>query len=319
MPRNYQLLFEHAGVGIIELMFDGTILVSNPSAALLFGYSTEQLTSMNVLDITHPDDIHKTTQALEQVINGEVAVAVVEKRYFRADGSIVWSRSRVSLLRDDCGQAHSCVAVIADITELKEIQFSLRQANDHLHETLAASLLSLGLVLEARDLETSGHTQRVVALSAQLAQAFGLPVGEVEELKQGAYLHDIGKLTIPDAVLTKPASLDDDEWILMKKHAPAGHALASMMPTLSRQALLVIRHHHERWDGSGYPDGLAGEEIPLLARIFTVCDVYDALRSERPYKRAWTHEQAVAELLAEREKKFDPKVVATFIELTQRV
>ncbi|WP_019012213.1 HD domain-containing phosphohydrolase [Deinococcus aquatilis] len=315
MPQNYQLLFEQAGVGLLEFTFDGTIVLSNPCAAAFFGYPSDQLLGMNIRDLTHPEDLLKTQQALGQVLRVEVEVAVVEKRYLRVDGSIVWSRSRVSLLRDVSGEAHSCVAVIADITELKETQFDLRQANDHLRETLAGSLLSLGLALEARDLETSGHTQRVVALSVRLAQALRLQPEEIDELKQGAYLHDIGKLTIPDAILTKPGPLDAEEWSLMKMHTTAGHEIASQMPTLAQSALLVIRHHHERWDGTGYPDRLVGEDISRLARIFAVCDVYDALTSERPYKRAWTHEQAVAELLSQAARHFDPKVVATFVEL----
>lgn len=315
MLENYQLLFEQAGVGLLELTFDGVILLSNPCAAAFFGYSPGQLTGMNVLNLTHPEDILKTQQALGQVIHGEVEVAVVEKRYLRVDGSIVWSRSRVSLLRDISGEARSCVAVIADITELEETQFHLRQANDQLRETLAGSLLSLGLALEARDLETSGHTQRVVALSVRLAQAMGLAPEEIDDLKQGAYLHDIRKLTIPDAILTKPGPLDAGEWSLMKTHTTAGYSIASQMPTLARSALLVIRHHHERWDGTGYPDRLAGQDISRLARIFAVCDVYDALTSERPYKRAWTHEQAVAELTGQAAKHFDPQMVATFVEL----
>jgi putative nucleotidyltransferase with HDIG domain len=207
------------------------------------------------------------------------------------------------------------VAVIADITELKQIQLNLRQANDQLRATLAGSLLGMGLALEARDLETSGHTRRVATLSVHMAQGLSLQPEKIEELQHGAYLHDIGKLTIPDAVLTKPGSLDAEEWRLMKTHATAGYEIASQMPTLARSALLVIRHHHERWDGSGYPDGLAGEGIPLLARIFAVCDVYDALTNKRPYKPAWTHEQAVAELVTQAGHQFDPRLVATFVNL----
>ncbi|GGK39856.1 hypothetical protein GCM10008955_37110 [Deinococcus malanensis] len=309
---NHARLVDQAAVGLLEITFQGDIIMINPSGAALLGYTTEQLIGRNVLSITHPEDIPRTVETLGGVVQGQTEVGVVEKRYLRADGSIVWSRSRVSLFRDEHGHAHSCVAVVADITELKETQLRLQEAYTHLQATLEGGLLGLGLALEARDLETAGHTQRVVELSIGLGQALGLPESQLAELRHGAYLHDIGKLTILDSVLMKPGKLDAQEWALMQTHAVAGHEIASRIPTLSPGALQVIRHHHERWDGSGYPDRLAGAEIPLLARIFAVCDVYDALTGERSYKRAWTHQDAMAELLAQRGRQFDPLVVVAF-------
>ena len=149
----------------------------------------------------------------------------------------------------------------------------------------------------------------------QLGQALGLPAQELTELKHGASLHDLGKLTIPDTVLLKPGRLDADEWAIMQTHAHNGYEIAARIPTLSRPALEVIRHHHERWDGTGYPDRLAGSDIPLLARIFAVCDVYDALTHERPYKHAWTHEEALNEVQAQAGRQFDPQIVAAFLTL----
>ncbi|UBV44895.1 PAS domain S-box protein (plasmid) [Deinococcus taeanensis] len=314
-PADPQALFEHAGAGLLEIAFDGTILQINPSGAEFFGRSRAALTGVSVLDVTHPDDVARTLEALSRVIHGEAHAAVLEKRYVRADGEIVWSRSRVSLLPPQNAPATSVVAVIADITELKRAQQELETLNRALQDTLEGGLLGLGIALEARDLETSGHTVRVMDLSHQLGTALGLSGVTLNELKHGASLHDLGKLTIPDAVLCKPGRLDPAEWALMQTHAHNGHAIASRIPTLARAALDVIRHHHERWDGSGYPDRLAGERIPLLARIFTVCDVYDALISERPYKSAWTHDDALKELRAQRGRQFDPHVVDAFVSL----
>lgn len=179
--------------------------------------------------------------------------------------------------------------------------------------SLEGGMLGLGLALEARDLETAGHTQRVVALAESLGKALGLGAPQLGDLRQGAYLHDIGKLAIPDAVLLKPARLDPDEWALMQTHAVRGVELAARIPALSAGALQVIRHHHERWDGLGYPSGLAGLEIPLLARIFAVCDVYDALTSERPYKPAWSPEAALAEIESQAGQHFDPRIVQALL------
>jgi HD-GYP domain-containing protein (c-di-GMP phosphodiesterase class II) len=219
----------------------------------------------------------------------------------------------VSLLPGDNAPPDSVIAVVADITELKHAQRDLEEVNRALQATLEGGLLALGIALEARDLETSGHTVRVMDLSQHLGEELGLNAVTLNELKHGASLHDLGKLTIPDAVLRKPGRLDAEEWVLMQTHAHNGYAIASRIPTLARAALDVIRHHHERWDGTGYPDRLAGEAIPLLARIFAVCDVYDALTSERPYKSAWTHEAALEELRAQRGRQFDPQVIDAFL------
>jgi PAS domain S-box-containing protein len=312
---DYQSLFEHAGVGLLELTFDGDIRRINPNGAAFFGSSVEALAGQSVLSVTHPDDISRTLEALQQVINGTTPLVVVEKRYIRADGEIVWSRSRVSLLPQQTGPATSMVAVIADITELKRAQQALEALNLSLQATLEGGLLGLGIALEARDLETSGHTLRVMQHSVQLGHALGLNPVKLTELKHGASLHDLGKLTIPDTVLLKPGRLDADEWAVMQTHAHNGYEIASRIPTLSRTALDVIRHHHERWDGTGYPDRLAGSAIPFLARIFAVCDVYDALTSERPYKQAWTHEAALNEVSVQSGRQFDPQVVAAFLTL----
>jgi putative nucleotidyltransferase with HDIG domain len=189
---------------------------------------------------------------------------------------------------------------------------SYRQA--HTHKTLEGSFLALGLALEMRDLETAGHTKRVVHYATALGEAFGLNAIQLEALRQGAYLHDLGKLGVPDAILLKPGKLDAEEWDIMKTHVERGFQLASQIPGLAQGALNVIRYHHERYDGTGYPSGLQATDIPLEARFFAVCDVYDALVSIRPYKRAWTHQEALAQLRMDSGKHFDPTVVDVFIE-----
>ncbi|AZI44849.1 diguanylate cyclase (plasmid) [Deinococcus psychrotolerans] len=181
--------------------------------------------------------------------------------------------------------------------------------------TVEGGLMALGAALEARDVESFGHTQRVVAYAEHLGAALGLPRAALIELKQGAYLHDIGKLMVPDALLRKPARLTPEEFKTMQQHAEQGFALASRIPNLSQGALDIILYHHENWDGGGYPSGRVGSQIPLLARIFTVCDVYEALISVRPYKPAWPVDVALSEIEAQAGKKFDPQVVAAFLKL----
>ena len=183
--------------------------------------------------------------------------------------------------------------------------------------TLEGSLRALGLALETRDFEAFGHTVRVVELARQLAQVLKLDPRQQLDLAHGAYLHDIGKLTIPDAVLLKASSLDEAETHLMRQHVERGFALASRIEGLGQDALDIILCHHERWDGQGYPAGLSGSAIPLLARVFTICDVYDALTTARSYKSAWSVTEALSELRAQSGQIFDPELTETFTAMVQ--
>ncbi|GGL06770.1 HD domain-containing phosphohydrolase [Deinococcus radiotolerans] len=178
--------------------------------------------------------------------------------------------------------------------------------------TLDAALNMLGVALEARDFETQGHTQRVQDLARRMGEALHLSDAQLTALRRGAALHDIGKLCIPDAVLLKPGALTPEERRVVERHAPLGAALVARIPFLDPDAQQVVRHHHERWDGGGYPDALAGTQTPLLARLFALCDVYDALTSERPYKRAMSHEAALTVLRGGRGTQFDPDLLDVF-------
>ena len=180
------------------------------------------------------------------------------------------------------------------------------------------SLLALGLALEARDLETAGHTQRVVKMAELMGQHFGLNQRRLGALRQGAYLHDLGKLSISDEILLKPGKLNQQQWEIMQTHAKLGHDLAARIPHIKPEALEVIYYHHERWDGQGYPSRLQQEEIPLLARIFAICDVFDALVSPRIYKPPWAELDAIQEIHQCRGKQFDPQVTDMFLHLWEQ-
>jgi putative nucleotidyltransferase with HDIG domain len=171
----------------------------------------------------------------------------------------------------------------------------------------------LSRILEYRHLETSGHAKRVVELSLRLGQAVGFP--DLEGLGLGAYLHDLGKVALPDDVLNKNGPLVTVEWHTIKSHPEMGYEILRDIGFQSQTALNVVLYHHERWDGSGYPKGLKGEEIPLEARIFALADVYDALTHERPYKPAWSPEEAKREIREKAGKDFDPSLVWVFLDL----
>lgn len=189
-----------------------------------------------------------------------------------------------------------------------------KRYTDQLDST-ESTLFALARMVEAKDENTGDHCTRLAHNAVRLGQALGLPAADLMALRRGGVLHDIGKLGIPDTILLKPARLDAEEWRVMRQHTTIGHQLVSQLRSM-RLTAPIIRHHHERWDGSGYPDALVGEEIPLLARVFQVVDIFDALRFERPYKPAMSSDQACALLQEEVEQGWrDPHICAAFFEL----
>ena len=182
-------------------------------------------------------------------------------------------------------------------------------------ERAEAVITSLALGVEAKDSYTEKHCDRLSRYSVSVGEKFDLHPEELRALRLGGILHDVGKIGIPDAILHKKGRLNEEEYRIVRQHPAIGYNICKPLRSL-RHVLPIIRHHHERFDGSGYPDGLAGEEIPLTARILTVVDVYDALRTERPYKPAFEHGKAVKIIREETAKGwYDPKVVAKFEEL----
>jgi len=183
-----------------------------------------------------------------------------------------------------------------------------------LSESYELTLQGWAKALEYRDGETAGHSQRVTGLTVTLARSLGITGDELTQIQRGAILHDIGKMAVPDSILQKPGSLTEDERQIMKQHPTLAVGLIANIPFL-KPALSIPHHHHEQWDGKGYPDGLKGEEIPLAARIFTVIDQWDALTSDRPYRKAWPKEKVVAYLQENAGRIFDPKIVDVFLSI----
>lgn len=192
----------------------------------------------------------------------------------------------------------------------------LKEFTDEL-ENAEAVLCSLGRSVESRDPYTEGHCERLSRYASQLGTFIGLEEEAIVALKRGGFLHDLGKVAIPDSILKKHGALTEDEWMLMRQHPEIGENICRPLHSL-RLVLPIIRHHHEHWDGSGYPDRLAGEEIPLLARILQIVDVYDALRTERPYKPARSHEDAYQVMISEAEAGlWDRRLVEEFFAMLE--
>lgn len=183
-----------------------------------------------------------------------------------------------------------------------------------LQKSYDLTLLGWAKALEYKDGETAGHSRRVTELCLALARKLGCSEDEILQMRRGAYLHDIGKMAIPDAILLKNGPLTDEEWQIMKRHPVLAVDFISNIPYL-KPALSIPYSHHERWDGSGYPEGLKGDAIPLAARIFTIVDQWDALNSDRPYRKAWSQEKTITYLQENAGKIFDPQITDAFIAL----
>jgi response regulator RpfG family c-di-GMP phosphodiesterase len=192
----------------------------------------------------------------------------------------------------------------------RELGSTLRE----LESTYRTTLEALGSAIDTRDLGTHAHSRRVRGYSLALARAHGFPEAELGDLEHGVLLHDIGKIGIPDAILLKPGPLTPAEWKIMRTHPEIGRQLVEQVPFL-RGAVPIVYHHHERWDGTGYPLGLKGENIPLGARIFSVADAFDAMTFDRPYSQAIPLEDARREIQRSAGTHFDPRVVESFLRL----
>lgn len=198
-------------------------------------------------------------------------------------------------------------ALLRNLSRLKLFTDDLENAD--------AVLFALAEGVEAKDPNTAYHCKRLSTYSVMLGEALGLPLEDLAALRKGGVLHDLGKVGIPDRILLKPGPLTPEEWAVMKKHPVIGERICRPMRSM-RGVLPIIRHHHERWDGTGYPDGLKGEAIPLTARILQVVDAHDALRTRRPYKPPFSKEKAMEILRGEMmEGKWDPKIMNIFLKI----
>lgn len=215
-------------------------------------------------------------------------------------------------VRERTEQLSSSVARLEE--EIRERQ----RAESELRESYDATLEGWSRALEMRERETAGHSRRVVELALALAQSVGMDETELVNIRRGAMLHDIGKMGVPDSILLKAGPLTSEEWMVMRQHPLLAYNALSRVAFL-RPALDIPYCHHEHWDGTGYPRGLQGKEIPLAARLFAVIDVWDALNSERPYRAAWPPEKVLAYLTDEAGKQFDPQMVDAFLKVLERI
>lgn len=310
--HKYRLIFEEAN-DTIFIMKDDIFVDCNSKATEMFGYTKEEIIGRKPQDFS--PIIQPNGQTSENMLhkNIETAIQSGESRYFE------WTHihkdksefdAEVSLNLLELENEKYIQAIVRDITERKLAEKKLAEAYDTTLEGWAKAL-------ELRDKETEGHSRRVTETTVAVARTMGISEEVVEHIRRGALLHDIGKMGIPDDILRKEGLLTHEERAIVRKHPETAYDLLKEISFL-KNALDIPYCHHEKWDGTGYPRELKGEEIPLAARIFAIVDVWDALSSDRPYREAWPKEKIKHYITNEAGKHFDPKVVGVFLQMVEK-
>jgi response regulator RpfG family c-di-GMP phosphodiesterase len=268
--------------------------------------------AVDVIVISALSDINHAIQAMR---SGAVDYITKPFSLDQVNKAIEAALAKRAVTRRNREQAETLEARICQDTDsLGTAHHSIDAVQDRLYSTCRAAIQSLARTLEARDLETRGHSDRVVAYSLRIGAAMNLNCNELTALEQGALLHDIGKIGVRDSVLLKQGPLTHEEWLVMKDHVSLGLKIISNIDFLA-PARFVIGQHHEKFDGSGYPNGLAGQAIHIAARVFAVADAYDAITSDRPYRAALPHAEACREISNHTGTQFDPAVVDAFLRI----
>jgi PAS domain S-box-containing protein len=282
----------------------------SPSSLRLVGFAPQEIVAMGlegVIERFHPDDRERLgthpSRLPDDTVEGRNA-PTIEYRWQCKDGEYRWLSDNRAFVFDEGGRALALVGTVRDITKAMAAAEDKRKAYESI-------IFLLATAAEARDPYTEDHLPRIKGYAEAMAAELGLSPGEIREIGLCSLLHDLGKMRVPDSILTKPGPLSGAEWKIMRQHPAWGEELLSTHPWLGT-ARQIARCHHESWDGGGYPDGLRGEEIPLCAAIVAVADGFDAMLSDRPYRKAWPSHRAVAEVRAQKGRQYSPDVVEAF-------
>jgi len=305
--ERYRAVVENQKEFIVRWKPDGTRTFANEAYCRYWNLTYEQALAINFLFHIVEEDRPNIEEKIARLHSGVVNSETETHRVIKPDGEIAWQEWTDQAIRDEWGKLIEIQSVGRDITERKRAEESLGEA----YET---TLEGWAKALELRDKETEGHSRRVTQTTVIVARAMGFTEEELTHIRRGSILHDIGKMGVPDDILRKNGALTEEERVIVEKHPDTAFELLRGIHFLER-ALEIPHHHHEKWDGSGYPRGLRGNEIPLPARIFAVVDVWDALTTNRPYREAWSRERAMQYLADESGTHFDPKVVEIFLGL----
>ena len=327
--RNYIVLFDTILSSIIIVDPDGKILNCNYYAERLYGYTRLEIVGRNFTEVFRAQSASSSISEVIALVDrnkGHHVETDVPRRC--RDGSIKFTYASYSVLTGTSGETIAYSIMERDLTDRVRLEKKLQESFQQIKETQSGAILGFARLTEYRDKDTGKHLERIREYTRVLATGISrhprysdyVTADYIEDLCLSSVLHDVGKVAIEDAVLRKPGKLSPEEFLKVKEHARlGGEALKAVDQEIKRESFLTIGKevafsHHERWDGAGYPSGLAGERIPLSARIVALADVYDALTSRRTYKEALSHDEAVKIIVSERGTHFDPDIVDVFTE-----
>ncbi len=313
----YYQAFQHSVHGVLITDPSGRIIHSNRALEKMFSSSSSAIENTDFVSLLDPGrdvyydlgisgEHHDNVFAAlrEKITRGTLRSWEEEIPHVTKDSRLKRIHVYTNPIVSDLGDIIAYVTMPVDVTDIREEEFRVR----------VECYRAITELAETRDSETGFHLKRMTEYVSHIARKLGAPAKFVSDIELFAPLHDIGKVGIPDNILLAPRKLSVEEFEIIKTHTSLGHRILRDRPTLEMAADIAC-HHHERFDGFGYPAGLRGEDIPLSARIVAVADVYDALRSVRPYKDAWSHDDAVATIIQDSGAHFDPRIVSTFTEI----
>jgi PAS domain S-box-containing protein len=317
------LSFQRAPYGIVIIKSrTGIIVHANDSYCDMIGYGRDQIIGSAWMTFTHPDDLERDKEIIRKMYETHAPQMDALRRYIRPDGTIVPAKVTITPFNDSIAEPTHMV-MVQDLTGTARIRDELKTRTKELRVTREAVLSSLVVVSRFRDRETGEHLERTREYMRILLEAMSdrhsFSIHGIEMISNASMLHDIGKIGIPDAILLKEGILDADEKRIMETHTILGaNAIRETMRKLRGDSSLmyareIAEFHHERWDGTGYPRKLSENYIPLSARVMAVADVYDALRSDRPYKKAIEHGESVRIIRESSGRHFDPDIVKVFL------
>jgi PAS domain S-box-containing protein len=311
----FRLLAENASDMIARLTTDGHMLYVSPACETILGYTPEELIGKSNFDYIYKEDREFVKNVFKG--NSDDTTYTVTYRALHKNGDYIWLESSSRAILDRKTDSILEIQTASrDITERKKGEKALQDAHDRLQEAYQRTIEGWVRALDLRDRETEGHTQRVTELTVKVAATLGFSEEELTHIRRGTLLHDMGKMAIPDDILQKPGPLNEAEWEKMRMHPVYAYEMLSPI-TYLHPALDIPYCHHERWDGSGYPRGLKGEEIPLVARLFAIVDVWDALCSDRPYRKRLPKTEVINYLREKSGELFEPRLVDVFLKIME--
>jgi len=313
--QKYRSIFENSVEGIFQSTSEGQYITVNPSMARMHGFSSPEEMIACINDIgtqlyVNPEDRERYRTIIEEkgVVNN------VEAQVYRKDGSIMWTSTNARAVRDAAGNISCFEGTTEDITPRKLAEEDLKQAVEKLRKNLIGTIRAMSLTVEARDSYTAGHQRRVSNLARAIAQEMGLPKDTIDTIRMAGAIHDIGKISVPAEILVKPGKITGIEMELIKVHAQSGYDILKDVE-LPYPIAEMVYQHHERLNGSGYPQGLKGKAILIETHILAVADVVEAMASFRPYRPARGIDAALAEIEKNKGILYDEKVAEVCVKL----